>query len=273
MSKSKTIIAGLGVVAALGVAALPLASYADQAAVSGNVLLAVQVEPAIAMTITGNNDTNSHYAAGATTGGITLYSDTEQNTSGKVDVDSTFTSTATATNAETETDPHSGVWKTTSTALSSSWAKMLPNSVIDGSTATSTDDGYGFQSTVTVYTNSTTGYTLAVEDSDSTTALTRVGGTETIPAGNTLTAGTAAWAYKVAASAAGEATGDAAGTVETGKNAWTAITANGSAAQIAHQDTKTIDGTGYVISYGVATDEDQATGTYTDTIIYTATTK
>lgn len=58
MSKSKTILAGLGVVAALGVAALSLSSYAaiTPASVAGNVDLYVEVQPAIAITIAGNND-------------------------------------------------------------------------------------------------------------------------------------------------------------------------------------------------------------------------
>ena len=63
------------------------------------------------------------------------------------------------------------------------------------------------------------------------------------------------------------------GTLETGRNVWTAMSANGNQTQIGHEDVKTSGGTEYVVAYGVATDDDQPTGIYTDTIIYTATTK
>ena len=109
-------------------------------------------------------------------------------------------------------------------------------------------------SAVTVYTNSASGYTLSVKDADSTTALVNTDdSTATIPAGATITAGTAAWGYK-------------GGTV----SAFTAITA--SDANVYTQDGPTTNGHTTDMTYGVSTASTQKTGTYTDTIIYTATT-
>ena len=59
MSKTTKIIAALGVVAGLGVAALPAFTYAAEN-VTGDVEVQVEVVPAIAMTITGNNDAGTH---------------------------------------------------------------------------------------------------------------------------------------------------------------------------------------------------------------------
>ncbi|MBQ6355387.1 hypothetical protein IJJ18_03195 [Candidatus Saccharibacteria bacterium] len=57
MSKTTKIIAALGVVAGIGVASLPLASYAEgETSVSGNVRLEVEISPAIAMRIHSNAD-------------------------------------------------------------------------------------------------------------------------------------------------------------------------------------------------------------------------
>lgn len=232
MSKSKTIIAGLGVVAALGTAALPLVSYAaDAQTVTGNVDLYVEVLPAIAMTITGNNDGNSNYGSG----------------NGAVDVFNP--SDAASSSIDGHTTP-----ATATTVASSSYTSLLPNSKVDGNSTN------GFRSTVTVYTNAASGYTLAVKDSDSTTALTKVGGTATIPAGTSITAGTAAWAYK--------AEGDA---IKTGADSYAAITA--ADVVIAEESVKTSNGTITTVSYGVSTASDQETGVYQDTITYTATTK
>ena len=57
MSKTTKIIAALGVVAGIGVASLPLASYAEgETSVSGNVRIEVEISPAIAMRIHSNAD-------------------------------------------------------------------------------------------------------------------------------------------------------------------------------------------------------------------------
>ena len=236
MSKKSTkIIAAAGVVAGLGVAALPAMTFATES-VSGDVDLYAEVLPAIAMTITGNNDDNGHYGSG----------------NGAVDVFNP------ATAASSTIDGHTTPATATSVA-SSSWVSLLPNAIANG------NDTNGFKSTITVYTNNATGYTLNVKDADSTLALTKVGSTETIPAGTVtspattfdLVAGTAAWGYKVDTASA-----DGAG--------YKPISA--SDAQVKTKATPTSGGEATNVYYGVATDDDQATGVYTDTITYTATT-
>ena len=63
MSKTTKIIAALGVVAGIGVASLPLASYADgETSVSGNVRVEVEISPAIAMRIHSNADDYTYTA-------------------------------------------------------------------------------------------------------------------------------------------------------------------------------------------------------------------
>ena len=232
MSKSKTVLAGLGVVAALGVAALPLVSYATGPAVSGDVKLAVEVLPAISMTISGNNDSGTHKQTGDTTsyGAIDVFSD-GTNTAGSVDGHTVAASTATT---------------------SSSYTSILPNAKVDGNATN------GFGSTVTVYTNNSAGYTLAVKDKDSTLALTNEN-SDTIAAGTNITAGTSNWAYQLQKS-----DGTA---VET--PAYAAITA--SDVTLVTRNTETSNGSENFIGYGVSTANDQATGIYTDTIVYTAT--
>ena len=162
MTKSSKLIATLGVVAGLGVAALPLGSVFASESVSGDVDLYVEVLPAIAMTISGNNDDNDHAGSG----------------NGAVDV------FAPAGAASSDIDGHTTPASAT-TVASSSWMSILPNA-----TGTMT-------STVTVYTNNASGYALAVKDADSTTALTRDNtdgkGAASIPASATTTAGTAGW--------------------------------------------------------------------------------
>ncbi|MBQ3306445.1 hypothetical protein IJH02_03380 [Candidatus Saccharibacteria bacterium] len=59
MSKTTKIIAALGVVSGLGVAAMPALTFADTS-VSGNVKVEVEITPAIAMKIHSNNDQNNY---------------------------------------------------------------------------------------------------------------------------------------------------------------------------------------------------------------------
>ena len=247
MSKTTKIIAALGVVAGLGVAALPAFTFADTPSVDGSVDLYVEVEPAIAMTITGNNDSNTYYGESGDNGAVDVHAPT----------------------AATKVDGHT-VGSTT--LNSSAYAKLLPNSVVEGSWNNGTDD-IAFQSVVTVYTNSTSGYTLTVIDADDDNALNRITTatdttTASIPAtsATSLTAGKAAWGYRVT-SKDGTATGS---------TDWLAVPvtpASGTAspASIGSESTKTSEGTAYIVQYGVATDSDQATGVYKDTITYTAT--
>jgi len=218
MTKSKIILASLGVVAGLGTAALPLASYAAET-VSGNVDLRVDVLPAIAMTISGNNDDNAHGGSG--NGAVDVFNPVEAASS---DIDG-HTTPAAAT-----------------TVASSSWMSILPNAI---GTMTST---------VTVYTNNASGYTLTVADADANTNL--VNGDYSIPAAAAPAAGTAGWS------------------IEGGSLAKSAIAASDAANPLTVKTTaaKTSGGDATTMTYTVSTDEDQATGTYVDTITYTATT-
>ena len=242
MSKSKIAIATLGTVAALGVAALPLMSYATGPSVTGNVQLDVEVLPAIAMTISGNNDGGTHKQTGDSTsfGAIDVFSD-GTGTTGKVDGHTVSAST---------------------TTTSSSYTSILPNAKVDGNASN------GFGSTVTVYTNNSAGYTLAIKDDDSTLDLVNEN-SDTIPAmvtgsadptdDTTIEAGTAAWAYQLQKS-------DGTDVVSP---AYAAITA--SDVTIVTRNTETSGGSQNFIGYGVSTASDQATGIYKDTIVYTAT--
>ena len=215
MSKTTKIIAALGVAAGLGVAALPAASFAAST-VAGEVNVSADVNEAIAMTITGNGDSTGQ--------GVDVF---------------------TPSNATT-IDGHSGgtAYDPENLQSSSSTVSLLPNAA-DTTTATST---------IKVYTNAAGGFTLSVKDADSNTAL--VNGSDssaTIPAGATITPGTAAWGYK------GGSVTDFAAISATDETVYT-------------QSTPTSGGQTINMVYGVSTASDQKTGTYSDTIIYTATT-
>ena len=221
MSKKTKIIAALGVAAGLGVAALPAASFASST-VAGQVELTADVNEAIAMTILGNGDPTSGEPA-VQVPGVDVYTPTGASTIDGYPVGTLY-------------DP-------TNLQTSSSTVSLLPNAA-DTTTATSA---------ITVYTNAAAGYNLSVKDADSTTAL--VNGSDssaTIPAGTSITAGTAAWGYKV------------------GDGNFTAIT--DSDVQIDTFAGPTSGGNTTNVTYGVSTASDQKTGTYSDTIIYTATT-
>ncbi|MBR3233675.1 hypothetical protein IKG12_02330 [Candidatus Saccharibacteria bacterium] len=223
MSKKSTkIIAAAGVVAGLGVAALPAMTFATET-VAGEVTLTANVEEAIAMTITGNGDPTSGEPA-VQQPGVDVYSPT-----GATTIDG---------------HPVGALYDPDNLQTSSSTLDILPNAT-NTNTATSQ---------IKVYTNAASGFSLSVKDADNTTALVHsVDSNATIPAGATLTAGTAAWAYK-------------GGSVSN----WAAISATD--AQVYTQSAPTSGGATINMEYGVATASDQKTGTYSDTIIYTATT-
>lgn len=278
MSKTTKIIAALGVVAGLGVAALPAFTFATES-VTGDVEVQVEVVPAIAMTITGNNDSGTHapvtysvvadptgdpsennyyersgsagsyvYTASADTevqGGKTYY--TQDAAKSYASVDNFNPSTAASSTIDGHNTPATAVLGT-----SSSYISLLPNSTVAG------DSTNNFRSTITVYTNNAKGYDLTLLDKDTDTALVNVNGA-TIPAtaSTELSGGTAAWGYRVS-----------------GNTDWLAVPAStGSAAPIASLNTKTSGGDQTIVEYGAATAADQATGIYADTIVYTATTK
>lgn len=236
MSKTTKVIAALGVVAGLGVAALPAFTYAEST-VSGNADVLVQVQDAIAMTIAGNQD------------------DVQDSGYDNVKVKSANITTIGGQNVAD--------FELTSTKTSGSKVSMLPTSVIDGGIG----DGATFKSTINVYTNANA-YNLSIQDSDNNNALSLLDGSDTIPAGIpegqdttfTLTAGQAAWGYIVDETA-------------TNHGGYKAVPVNDggstSAAGIAY---KANNNTETVVNYGVATRGTQKTGTYKDTIVYTATT-
>ena len=291
MSKTTKIIAALGVVAGLGVAALPAFTYASEA-VDGYVEVDVRVEDAIAMTIVGNNDDSEYYGTEASVSydavtpeedqvgnpqnphdlgwyersgdGETIpYSYTLSNDS-TVDGNKTYYArTATpGSYASVDTFSPSGAAGSTidthptpATAVegtSSSYISLLPNAVKIGNSENN------FRSTITVYTNNASGYDLTLIDEDDDNDLVKESDV-TIPAtaATTLSAGTAAWGYRVS-----------------GDTDWLAVPEEGdTAATIDTLGTKTTGGRQVIVEYGVATAADQATGLYSDTIIYTATTK
>lgn len=290
MSKSTKIIAALGVVAGLGVAALPAFTYAAQVqqSVSGDVDLFVEVQPAIAMTITGNNDADQSYTyASYKYTIVTPQAGDNPSTEGWYEKSgNTYTLSADTTVTEGKTyfaqgdntegvdvfaptigngivDGHTEAFKV---GPSSSYASLLPNSILNGNATN------GFRSTITVFTNSASGYTLSVKDADDTTALTQISGTDTIPAAATIAAGTnAGWNFDVIRhGSTSESTFTPTEAGDTEELAAQVITTAG--AQIDNWTEKTVNGRDTIVDYNVATRSDQSTGVYTDTIIYTATT-
>ena len=164
MSKKSTkIIAVAGVVAGLGVAALPALTFASET-VRGEVELTASVSDAIAMTITGNGDGSGE--------GVDVF-----NPAGATNINGHTGGTAQSTTLQT----------------SSSTASLLPNDVNDDTAI----------STIQIWTNCSDGYSLTVKASDAGTDLILDGVTgtpaanEKIEANATLTAGTNHWAYKV----------------------------------------------------------------------------
>lgn len=127
---------------------------------------------------------------------------------------------------------------------------VLPNSKVEG-----TDSS--FYTLASVTTNSTAGYHLTVIDKDTDNSLKA--GSHSIPAtaSNSLTAGTAAWGYRVS-----------------GDTDWLAMPkSDGYEAVIAESNTYSASAQNTTIQYGVATAAGQAAGSYTDVITYTATAK
>lgn len=134
--------------------------------------------------------------------------------------------------------------------------------------------------TVTVNTNNTGGYNLTLADSDATTDLTSGGdnltatsGTKTAPIA--LTNGT--WGFAVASSTTGIGTNgfDASYSTETNSTSstskWAGVPATGSPVLL-KSTTSTASNDATTVWYAAKVSTAQATGTYTDTVTYTATT-
>jgi len=134
--------------------------------------------------------------------------------------------------------------------------------------------------TVTVSTNRTTGYNLAVNDSDATTTLASGGndltahtGTKTTP--TALANGT--WGVAVATATTGIGTNgfDASYSTETNNGSstskWAGVPASGSPMMI-KTTSSTASGDTTTVWYAAKADASQPNGTYTGTVTYTATT-
>lgn len=218
MTKSTKIIAGLGVVAALGGAMIPMTSYAaNSLKTEGEVELTVAVDSAITMTIKSSGDDTTYYSS----------------------------------NPESATERFLGddLSGYTAFGVSSATAAMAPNEFNDK-----------MNSVITVYTNAD-GYKLTVRDADDELAL--VSDEDKIEA---LTAGDVANFSKegmnsVENSAWGWKGGD--------QTTYTGITAGD-----VNVKTETgLEGNSAketTVTYGVLLKE-QASGVYSDTIVYTAT--
>jgi len=169
---------------------------------------------------------------------------------------------------------------TTSTTINSAISSVISVFTSNGTvTANVTPTGAGAQTiasdTLTVSTNDTLGYTLQLADSDATTTL--VSGANSIAAssgsqGTPIAQAVNTWGYRVdgiggfgAGPTSGQSSAAISGTIK-----FAGVPANSSpntiktTATTASNDTTTV-------WYGVAANTTQPTGTYSDTITYTAT--
>ena len=232
MSKKSTkIIAAAGVVAGLGVAALPAMTFATQS-VNGSADIYAQIDPAIAMSITGNNDDNSHVS----------------NSYGAAKAKAPNTITALDTLTSTDLADYSNG---TAAVTSSSWINLLPNTSAHGS------DSNGFKSTITVYTNDT-GYTLSISGSGSEGALGNMvkqttGSSAYIEANGIVKAGSDGWGYAVDTAVTTDASGSTPNYEVDG-------------GQIKDGTGPTSGGEVTTVYYGVSSNPDQETGLYKATV-------
>lgn len=128
--------------------------------------------------------------------------------------------------------------------------------------------------TVTVATNNTAGYNLTLEDVDADTDL--VNGVNTIDAhtgtqGSPTTLGNNTWGYRVdgvGGFGAGPTAAESNQANLTGS--WAGVPAGGSPATIKNTSSPTA-GDVTAVWYGVKADTGKPDGTYTDTVLYTAT--
>jgi hypothetical protein len=169
---------------------------------------------------------------------------------------------------------------TTSTTINSAISSVISVFTSNGTvTANVTPTGAGAQTiasdTLTVSTNDTLGYTLQIADSDATTTLTSGGNTIPASSGSQATPiaqVTNTWGYRVdsiGGFGAGPTSGQSSAAIS-GSIKFAGMPANSSpntiktTATTASNDTTTV-------WYGVAANTSQPTGTYSDTITYTAT--
>jgi hypothetical protein len=127
---------------------------------------------------------------------------------------------------------------------------------------------------VTISTNKANGYNLQLADSDATTTL--VSGANTIPAhAGTFAAPTALatnkWGYAVATAGGFDASYSAETNSGSSTTKWAGVPASGSPTTLKTTATTATNDT-TTVWYGVKVDTTNPTGTYTDTVTYTATT-
>ncbi len=274
MSKSTKIIAALGVVAGLGVAALPLSSYA--ATTSGNVLVQAQITDSIAMRIhsnadaaentytevqepSGNPSTQGWYerSGEAPSYTYTLSEDTE------VDNEKTYYSLS----------PYYGVFKVNPDGTQNATDILAagPSQATGLSLAGNQFNYDTLYSNISVRSN-TGNFTLTVQDADATNDLDLAEASEVagnfIPSVSGTNQGlvrtTAGWGYYV---------GTIADATAASGNIWNEVPTTGSpAATIAAAGTNSVGAFSddIHVAYGVASGATK-TGTYSDTIVYTAT--
>lgn len=169
---------------------------------------------------------------------------------------------------------------TTSTTINSAISSVISVFTSNGTvTANVTPTGAGAQTiasdTLTVSTNNTLGYTLQIADSDATTTLTS--GSDTIAAssgsqGTPVAQSANTWGYRVdgvggfgAGPTSSQNSAAISGTIKfAGMPASSSPNTIKTTSATASNDTTTV-------WYGVAANTSQPTGTYSDTITYTAT--
>ena len=210
MSKIKTVIASLGIVAGLAVALSPLTTYADTEVTNPNTVTAV-LSDVISMSL------ESHSALGTKT-----------------------------KTCESQRDP----------------ACTGQDQVVSTTILPSAADTTSMYTVITVNTNVTSGFDLTMKDSDNNTNLQTTNG-DTIATINTEPVGgtTPGWAVKI-----------------DNVNTWHAVPAANAASPLtikSHQPNPAAVSVNVrsTVTYGVAASSSQPSGTYTDTIVYTATTR
>ena len=235
MSKIKTLSIGLGVVAGLTAAILPMSAYADgEPSAKAAVDVNVNVATVISMTL----DTYSQTAAGGSTGTLTC------------DSTAIVTDDPETPDVDESNDGCTGTEQVTA-------INILPNTA---DLTTMYTDAY-------VSTNSAAGYTLTLIDSDDVTALTNAADDTIAAINETPVAGTKpGWAVSIDAGTTWQKMPKNAGQSTPAETAIIVenYTPNPAATSASRKST---------VNYGVATSSTQPTGTYTDTIIYTATAK
>ena len=157
-------------------------------------------------------------------------------------------------------------------SITTSGTVTLNITPVSGGAQTSASD------TVTVNTNNSTGYNLAIKDADATLTLTN--GVNTIAASsNTFAAGAAlannTWGWAVADTTTGigannfDTTYSVITNATSSSTAWTGITASD---QVFKNTTGTATNDATTVWYSAKADTSKPSGTYADTVTYTATT-